>query len=310
MEQKTLIKNHHLLCFSGNMFLLKCHRTTESSDSKVGDLTLVFCRLSYNREKNAFVKAAGGAVVLGGGISSRTDILMCKCVYNCQKRVDTPCILVLKKSENEENSQYSLFTLSSDRLELSLQFRLPYEVRKNVCILRGPAVTWKHAAGVYFISLQTGAVRSVPVQVPYAVFGELPLRKGNVFVLGVQELSTPQSVSRNPGYFIENGHTFDGDIILPHPYISITQCMLILSAEKTECNKVLQSSVVAATSQQQLVYFENGMVKNACELPCEQPNNIQIVDVGRGGSMFVISFQLGHACAVWKETFQVWTNKI
>lgn len=256
-----------------------------------------------------FVKVAEGAVVLGGGISSRTDILMCKCVYNCQKRVDTPCILVLKKSENGENFQYSLFTLSSDRLELCLQFRLPYEMRKNVCILRGPTVMWRHAGGVFFMSLQTGTVRSVPVQVPHAVFGELPLRNGNVFVIEVQELSNTKSVSQNPGYFIENGHTFDGNMIMPHPYISIMQCMLILSAEKTDCNKVLQSAVVAATSQQQLVYFESGMVKNACKLPFEQPNNIQVVDAGRGGSMFVVSFQRGHACAVWKETFQVCKNK-
>lgn len=305
MEQKALITHHHLLCFSGNIFLLKCHRTTESNDSKVGDSTLVFCRLSYNREKNAFVKAAERAVTLGGGISLRTDILMCKCVYNCQKRVNTPCILVLQTCENEEIFEYSLFVLSSDRLELCLQFKLPYEMREKVCILRGPAVMWRRAAGVFFTSPQTGAVRSVPVQVPRAVFGELPLRKGNVFVIGVQELSHTQSGSHNLGYFVENGHIFDGDMILPHPYISITQCTLIISAEISESNKVLQSAVVAATSQQQLVYFENGMVKNACKLPFEQPNNIQIVDVGRGGSIFVVTFEQGHACAVWKETFQV-----
>lgn len=310
MEKKTLITNHHLVSFSGNIFLLKCHRTTESNDSKVGDLMLAFCRLSYNRETNAFVKAAEGAVVVGGGILSQTDILMCKCVYNCQKRVDTPCVLVLKKSDNEENFQYSLFTLSSDRLELCLQFSLLYEMRKDVCILRGPAVMWRHAGGVFIMSVQTGAVRSVPVQVSHAVFGELPVRRGNLFVIGVQELSDTQSVSQNPGYFIENGHTFDGNMILPHPYISITRCMMILSADKSDCNKVLQSAVVAATSQQQLVYFENGLAKNACRLPFEQPNNIQSVDAGRGGSMFVVSFQQGHACAIWKETFQVCKNNI
>uniref|UniRef100_H3D8X2 FA complementation group B n=1 Tax=Tetraodon nigroviridis TaxID=99883 RepID=H3D8X2_TETNG len=291
---KALVTNHHLLCFSGNIFLLKCHQTTDSNDSKAGDLTLAFCRLSYNREENAFVKAAEGAVVLGAGASSRTDILKCKCVYHCRKRVETPCILVLKKGDREDDFQYSLFTLSSDRLELCLQFRLPYRTRKSVRVLRGPAVMWRHAGGVFFTSLQTGAVKSVPVQVPHAVFGELPFRKDST-----------QSVSPNLGYFIENGRTFDGNVILPHPYISITQCMLILSAEKSDCSQVLQSAVVAATSEQQLVYFENGMVKNACKLPFEQPNNIQIIDAGRGGSMFVVSFQQGHACSIWKETFQV-----
>uniref|UniRef100_H2TF09 FA complementation group B n=1 Tax=Takifugu rubripes TaxID=31033 RepID=H2TF09_TAKRU len=284
----------------------------KATDLRVlGDFTLAFSRLSYNRENDVFVKAAEGAAVLSGGISSRADILTCKCVLNYQKRVKTPCILVLKKGEGEKNFQYSLFTLSSDRLELCLEFRLPYELRENVRVLGGPAVMWRQAGDVCFISAQTGAVRRLPVQVQHCVFGELPLCKGNVFVIGGQELSSARCVSPNPGHFIESGHTFDGNMILPQPYISLTQCMLILSTEKTDCNKVVQSAVVVATSRQQLVYFENGVVKNACQLPFEQPNNIQLVDTGRSGSMFVISFQKGHACAVWKETFQIaeqWSN--
>lgn len=303
MEEKVPISAHHLLCFSGNMFLLKCRRITESSGGKVGDLTLAFSRLSYNRENEVFVKAAEGAAVLSGRVSSRADILTCTCVINCQKRVKTPCILVLKKCEGEKNFQYSLFTLSSDRLELCLGFRLPYELRENVRVLGGPAVLWRHAGDVCFISTQTAAVRRLPVQVQHCEFGELPLSKGNVFVIGGQELS-------NPGYFMESGHTFDGNRILPQPYISLTQCMLILSAEKTVCNNVVQSAVVVATSLQQLVYFENGVVKNACQLPFEHPDNIQLVDTGRSGSVFIISFQKGHACAVRKETFQVCKNWI
>lgn len=300
MEEKVPISSHHLLCFSGNIFLFQCRRTTESNDGKVGDLTLVFSRLTYNGGNGVFVEAAEGTVALGGGISTRADILACKCVINCQKRLNTPCILVLKKRESEEHFQYRLFALSSDRLELCLEFRLPYEMRESVRVLGGPAVVWRHAGDVCFISPQTRSVRRLPLQVQHCVFGELPLCKGDVFVIGVQELS-----NTNPGYFIENGHTFDGNMILPHPYVRLTQCMLVLSAEKAECNKVTQSAVVAATSRQQLVYFENGTVKNACQLPFEQANNIQIVDTGRSGSMYVISFQQGNACAVWKATFQV-----
>lgn len=310
MEEKVPIPTHHLLCFSGNIFVLKCRRITESSGGKVGDFTLAFSRLSYKRENDVFVKAAQGAAVLSGRISSRADILTCKCVINYQKRVKTPCILVLKKGEGEKNFQYSLFTLSSDRLELCLEFRLPYELRESVRVLGGPAVMWRHAGDLCVISVQTGAVRRLPVQVQHCVLGELPLCKGDVFVIGGQEVSGARCVSPNPGYFIESGHTFDGNMILPQPYVSLTQCMLILSTEKTDCNKVVQSAVVVATSLQQLVYFENGVVKNACQLPFEQPNNIQLVDTGRCGSMFIISFQKGHACAVWKETFQVCKNCI
>lgn len=291
--------------------MLKCHRTTEPTDGKVGNVTLVFRRMSYNRENNAFVEAAEGAAVLGGGTSARAAILACRCVTSCQKRVKTPCVLVLKKSERKESFHYSLFTLCSDRLELCLKFRLPYEMRReDARVVRGPAVTWRHDGDVFVTSVLTGAAQTLPVQVPRALFGELPLSKGNEFYIGVQELSNTRSVNQNLGFFIESGHTFDGNMILPHPYMSITQCMLVLSAEKTDCGRVLQSAVVAATSQRQLVYFENGMVINACRLPFEQPNNIQIVDTGRSGSMFVVTFQQGHACAVWKETFQVWKKLI
>lgn len=300
MEEKVPMSSHHLLCFSGNIFLFKCRRTTESNDGKVGDLTLEFSRLTYNGEDSVFVDAAAGAVALGGGISTRADILTCKCVINCQKRLNTPCILVLKKRESEKNFQYRLFALSSDRLELCLEFRLPYEMREDVRVLGGPAVMWRHAGDVCVISPQTRSVRRLPLKAQHCVFGELPHCKGDVFVVGGQELS-----NTNPGHFIESGHTFDGNVIVPRPYVRLTQCMLVLSAEKTECNKVIQSAVVAATSRQQLVYFENGMVKNACQLPFEQATNIQIVDAGRSGSMYVISFQQGNACAVWKATFQV-----
>ncbi|XP_035860130.1 Fanconi anemia group B protein isoform X2 [Sander lucioperca] len=152
-----------------------------------------------------------------------------------------------------------------------------------------------------------GEVRQMPIQVSHSVIGELPLHKEHLFVLGLHNLSdqcsnTP-STSQILGYFVESGQVFDGTVILPHPYICITRCILVLSAEKVD--DVLKSAVIAATSNQQLVYFENGIVKDVCQLPFEQPENIQVVNTGRNGCLFVISFHQGHVCAMWKETFQI-----
>ncbi|KAF7665433.1 hypothetical protein LDENG_00143640 [Lucifuga dentata] len=83
----------------------------------------------------------------------------------------------------------------------------------------------------------------------------------------------------------------------------IARCILVLSAEKL--NNVLKSAVVAATFNRQLVYFEEGIVKDICQLPFEAPEDIQVVNTGRNGCLFVVSFDQGHVCAVWKETFQI-----
>ncbi|KAM9346826.1 Fanconi anemia group B protein [Symphorus nematophorus] len=295
-----LYQNPHRLCFSGKIILFNCNATKDSERSE-----LCFCSLSFEREDNRFLKASDGAAVISRKRSSHVDIVKCKCVIHVQKRVNTPCVLVTNKRVN--GFRYSLLTLSSSNsLEPCIEFKLPYEIRETVSILQGPTVLWSHAGSVSYTSLQAGEVRQVPIQLSHTVFGELPLLKGRAFVLGLQNQSE-QPTSQTLGYFVDTGHVFDGAMILPHPYICITRCILVLSAEEVDGDGdgVLKSTVVAATSNQQLVYFENGIVKDLCQLPFEQPENIQVVSTGRNGCLFAVSFLQGHVCAVWKETFQI-----
>ncbi|XP_044072151.1 Fanconi anemia group B protein [Siniperca chuatsi] len=301
-----LYRNLHRLSFCGKIILFNCKRASATNDSERSEL--IFCSLSFEREDNTFLKAADGAVVISKKGSAHVDIVKCKCTINVQKRVATPCVLVTKKSEKGETFQYTLLTVSSsNRLEPCIEFKLPYEMRENVSILHGPTVLWSHEGNVFYTSLLAGEVRKIPIRLSHSVVGELPLHKEQVFVLGLQNLSEQssniQSTSHTLGCFVENGHVFDGTMILPHPYICITRCILVLSAEKMDGG--LKSAVVAATSNQQLVYFENGIVKDTCQLPFEQPENIQVVNTGRNGCLFVISFHQGHVCAVWKETLKI-----
>ncbi|XP_068560950.1 Fanconi anemia group B protein isoform X1 [Cebidichthys violaceus] len=296
----------HRLSLCGKIILFDCKRASATHDSERSEL--IFCSLSFERDVNAFVKAADGATVISRKRSARVDVVKCKCAINVQKRVTTPCVLVTKKSEKGVSFQYSLLTLnSSNRLESCIEFKLPYQMRDNVSILRGPTVVWSHAGNVFHASLQTGEVRQIPIQLSHCVIGELPLHEEQVFVLGLQilpdECSNTHSTGQALGYFVQSGQVFDGNMILPHPYVCITRCILVLSAEKVD--DVLKSAVVAATSNQQLVLFENGIVKDACQLPFDQPENIQVVNTGRNGCLFVISSHQGHVCAMWKETFQI-----
>uniref|UniRef100_A0A673ASB2 FA complementation group B n=1 Tax=Sphaeramia orbicularis TaxID=375764 RepID=A0A673ASB2_9TELE len=210
--------------------------------------------------------------------TAHVDIVKCKCALHVQKRVTTPCILVTKRSKKAQGFKYSLLTLSSsNQLEPCFEFKLPYQLTGDVSIFNGPTVLWTHAGYVYYTSLQAGEVKQIPMH--------------------------DQSTSQTLGYLVQNGQVFDGAVVLPYPYITITHCILVLSAE--EVDGVLKAAVVAATSKQQLIYIEHGIVKDVCHLPFVQPEDIQVVDTGRSGCLFVISFHEGHVCAVWKEKFQV-----
>ncbi|XP_036964704.1 Fanconi anemia group B protein [Acanthopagrus latus] len=298
----------HCLSLAGKLFIFDSKRASVTHDSERSEL--VFRRLSFDREANAFLEAAAAADIISGRRSSHVDILKCKYALNVQQRVTTPCVLVSKKSETGEGFQFSLLTLSSSNLlQPCIEFKLSYQIKEDVYILKGPTVLWSHAGDVFYTSLQAGEVRQIPIQLSHSVAGELPLHTEQVFVLGLQNGPKQRLAIKPPsqtqGYFIENGHVFDGTMILPHPYICLTRCMLVLSAEKVDGDGALKCTLVAATSYQQLVYFENGAVKDICQLPFEQPEEIQVVNTGRNGCLFAVSFHQGHVCAVWKETFQI-----
>lgn len=282
----------HWLSLSGKMILFCLSNTNE----------IVFSSVSFTRGDNVFVRAAEGAAVLGG---AGVDIIKCQCAVNLNTRVTTACVLVAKKSKRGESVRYMLLTLSSSHsLEPCIDFKLPYQIQGRVFILHGPTVLWSHAGHVYYTSLQAGEVRQIPIQLSHCVFGELPIHKEQVFVLGLRNPLKRHATSQTLGYFVETGQVFDGSLLLPHPYISMTRCILVLSAERVDGDERLESVVIGVTSNRQLVYFENGTVKDVCQLPHEEPERVQVVDTGRDGLLFVVSFQQGHVCAVWKETFQ------
>ncbi|XP_034042370.1 Fanconi anemia group B protein isoform X2 [Thalassophryne amazonica] len=289
--------NQHMLSLCGKVTIFSCKRVSD----------LMFCSFSYKHEENRFVRASDGAAVISRKSSTRVVIVKCQCATDLRKRAATQCVLVAKRSQKSESFHYVLLTVGSSGLEPHIEFKLPYRIRDSVSILQGPTVLWSHAGNVFYMSLQAGQVRQIPMQLSHSVCGELPLQKAQIFILGKQNLTKEQVSStvgsQTLGYFLENGDLFDSSMLLPHPYISITQCIIVLSAEKEYSR--LRTAVVAATSKQQLVYFENGIVKDVCRLPFEHPEAIQLANTGRNGCLFVVWFHQGHVCAVRKDTFQV-----
>ncbi|TMS06525.1 Fanconi anemia group B protein [Larimichthys crocea] len=273
MPLGDLCQNPHRLSFSGGVILFNCKPASLINRSE-----LVYCCFSYEQQGNVFLKAAQGAAVISSKTTSaQFDIVKCRCATDVQRRVSTPCVLVTKGSEKKE----------------SFRRACPYSTAPPCC---GPTPVVssirRHRTG--------GEVRQIPIQLSHSVAGELPLHKERrVFVLG-------QSTDQTLGYFVQSGRVFDGSVILPHPYVCVTRCMLVLSADEGDGDgAVLRSEVVAATSNRQLVYFDDGVVKDVCQLPFEQPEDVQLINTGRNGCLFVVSFHQGRVCAVWKETFQV-----
>uniref|UniRef100_A0A3B3ZNB1 Uncharacterized protein n=1 Tax=Periophthalmus magnuspinnatus TaxID=409849 RepID=A0A3B3ZNB1_9GOBI len=294
--------HHHLVSSCGK--LIYFHKQGSSgTDSERGEV--LFSRLSFKREDNLFLNEANGVAVISTSKGSHLEIIKCRCALHTQKRVIVPCVLVAKHSKKLDDFHYSLLCLTnSNQLEPCLKFKLPYKVKEDVCILEGPTLMWSHADHVWYTSLQTGVVKQIPFHMSRTAIGELPLNRG-LFVLGLLSVSeSDQEVSSQTcGYFIQDEQKFDGNLVLPHPYISITCCLLVLSAIKTD--DVLKTSLVVATSNQQLLYVENGVVKDVCQLPFTQPEDIQLVNTGKNGDLFVISFSDSHVCAVWKDTLSV-----
>ncbi|XP_076025962.1 Fanconi anemia group B protein [Genypterus blacodes] len=286
------------LSLGGKVMLFKV--PTERSPTNV-----TFCSFSFKREDSAFLKTADGAAVVGRKGLCPAVVVICKSVTDVRRRVRAPYVLVAKRMQKGANVQYSLLMLSSsNELETCVEFKLPYEMGDNVAILQGPTVLWTHEGDVFYSTLHTGEVKQISTQFSHIIFGELPLHKGQIFALGLpKDNSRDRSNTSILGLIVEEGHFFDGGLIIPHAYMCITQCLLVLSAKKVD--SVLKCAAVAATSNRQLVYFEDGIVKNVCQLPFEEPQLIQVVHTGRNGSLFAITFAHDHVCAVWKATFEV-----
>uniref|UniRef100_H2MU59 FA complementation group B n=1 Tax=Oryzias latipes TaxID=8090 RepID=H2MU59_ORYLA len=266
---------------------------------------LLLRKLVFEPDRNRFVNAAQGSAVIGRKASACVNIVKCTCAVDVQRRVRTACVLVTRRTGKADAFKYSLLTVSSsDQLEPRVEFKLSYQMTDRVSILQGPTVMWIHDSCIFYTSLQAEGVRQIPISMSSCVFGELPLCKPQAFIIGQPEGgANNQPTSSTLAYLVGDGQVFDGTMILPHPYVGITESILVLQADRADA--VLKCNLVAATSSKQLVYFENGIAKDACPLPFEQAEDIQVADLGRNGTLFVLSFRRGNVCAVWKDTFQV-----
>lgn len=244
--------------------------------------------------------------------SADVDVVHCSTAVDVRKKVVAPCILLKQWKRKASCYSYKLITFSSPtKAELHVKFNSHYELQDGVTIFQGPSVLWRHENTVYFASAQTSEVRNIPIQMSIVFLGELC---GKVILLGLQthlkeEANCQIRVhddNKIVGYSIEDGKIFNGTCFIPNAYSSVVQCALVVSAMEVKGH--MKVNMVAATNKKQLVCFENGNLKDVCQLPFEEPECIKFANIGNSGLLFVVSFSQGNVCAVWNDTFQVTSN--
>lgn len=288
-----------MVTLMGEVLVFHCKYSTSKSSE------VTFWRTSFREDLGVFSNNDDKKVILFKSTSRGVNIVKCGTAVNIKTGQKVP--LVLLKICKKGAFKYMLLSLSiTNKADIHVEFSLPYELDGVVSVLRGPTLLWSHQDIIFYTSSQTDGVREVPFCMKVIFVGDLPLNHNNLVVLGspvVQKQQIKTDMDNKPAlYFIEDGRTFRGDCLIPDIYHSVVSCLMVLNVK--EINGALRSSLVAATSRKQLVYFENGLPEEMCVLPFEDPQSIRTIQTGTD-CLIIISFKHGNVCAVWKETFMV-----
>ncbi|MBN3320496.1 FANCB protein, partial [Atractosteus spatula] len=220
---------------------------------QVSGSELRFRRTAFQQSTGRFSVTSQGSALVSTDAKS-VDILCCSSALDVKSGLVVPCVLLKQYKRKKACFQYTLFTLNS-----------PSSLEPQM----------NHEETVYWTSLQAGKVTPVPVLFSSVCFiGEVAVGIQDIIILGTQTSAAEQPVMFL-GYLLGAGRSFDGAWLLPHEYNSVVTCLLVVAAE--EINGEIKTRVVAATSKNQLVWFEDGAPKEVCLLPFEQPQTIHTV---------------------------------
>lgn len=272
-----------MLAFGGGVLVFQ----SKTFGTKARSSEVSFCRFSFNQDSQTFSIKERNTIHKDS--SAEIEIIHCCAALDRQKRQKVPCVLLRLCKKRASAFKYMLYSICTD-VKLHVEFALMHEVRDRISILQGPTLIWRHENVVYHASLKDGGVKEVQIPLEVDFMHELPRK-------------IVPSKAQNVLYLIEDAQILDAACLVADAYRFVLQCMMVLSAE--DVDGVLKSTVLAATSMKQLVYFEDGLPRDVCVLPYERPLDIQILHTLNNECLIAVSFDQGHVCAVWKDTFQV-----
>uniref|UniRef100_H3A7A2 FA complementation group B n=1 Tax=Latimeria chalumnae TaxID=7897 RepID=H3A7A2_LATCH len=281
-----------LVAFNGGLLTYNTLGAVQGEDAKKA--AFHFRRMNFCSDTGTFVESFSGKFNLRRG-DSTIEVLRCSCISDSRTGQTVPCLLLRKfKTKRSTNKYFILLLHTSNKIEHLMS----------------------QGETVFYVSLHTPTVLSVPVDFSSIKWiGELAGE--GIVVLGSRkalwsEASEGHQFPKSDevawgseliGYSIKNKRTINGACFFPHAYSAFVTCVSICTAE--EVGSVLRTSVVAATCRKQLIWFQDGVSKDVCQLPFEEPCEIQRATVGRGSHVWVVSFKASGVCAVWEDSWKV-----
>ncbi|NXG34044.1 FANCB protein, partial [Dromaius novaehollandiae] len=308
-------EQEQVLSYNGEVLIFQLSKTkhVEGAAGKITKLSVR--RMVFDRDTKLFIQKSSGLFSMHGN-HLEIEMICCSCTTDCRSGIILPCILMKKKKRKNVLKYLLLLLHSSNQFEQSFHFKLDYELKEDIRLFTGPSVLWRHANKLYYISSDACTILSAPVQLSSIVWaGEI--EDEGVVVLGIRTACLPESEDEQEfstsdgaiwgneffGYAIETHKMITGTCFMPHAYSRVVSSICV--CKKEVLKKQLRISVVAVTHKNQLIFFQDGLPRGVCELPCEKPCSIKTAVTSSNDLLFIVSFASGNTCAIWRDSFQV-----
>ncbi|XP_069706060.1 Fanconi anemia group B protein [Phaenicophaeus curvirostris] len=306
-----MLVGEQFLSYNGEVLLFWLSNPKHVEGTADKTMNLCVRRMVFNRDTKLFVQKSSGVFSMRAS-HLKIEIICCSCTTDSRTGIILPCILMKKQKHNNVVKYLLLLLHSSNQFEQSFHFKLDYELKEDIRLFTGPSVLWRHANKLFYVSSKTCTVLSAPIQLSSVVWtGEIE-NEGAV-VLGVRtaclsdsededEFSTSDKAiwgSEFFGYAIETQKMQSGTCFMPHAYSRVVSSVYVCKNETLE--KQLRISLVAVTHKNQLIWFQDGLPKDVCELPYEKPCTVKTAVTSTNDLLFIVSFASGNICVVQRR---------
>ncbi|CAN2387689.1 Fanconi anemia [Pristimantis euphronides] len=306
----TLIPNNgRVIAYNGQIVTFQTLQNKNSLDPAEKNI-LAFSRKVFNSETGQFLEMSSGEYSIPAS-KSTLELACVSCVADSRSGIKLPCVLLrtCKRKSNGSSRLIALLLHSSNELEPYLKFRVDSETMEDVHITDGPTILWRQHERLLYVSSLTSDVLTAPINIS-AVLWTGTIEEGTC-VLGITSMrlaGTDLSASSLPNstlqgkefilYCIENQKVVPGSCLLPHAYSSVLQYLEVCKMQNV--NNRYETSAIGVSSTQ-LIWFHNGVPKQVCQLPSENPSKLQVAYMRQADILCVLSFPSGNACGIWKD---------
>ncbi|KAM3933295.1 Fanconi anemia group B protein [Leptodactylus fuscus] len=305
---ETLCNNGPAVAYNGQIITFQVRQQRNSSDRAEKNV-LTFSRKAFNPDTGQFMETSGGEYVTSS--KSTLELACVRCVADARTGIKLPCILLKTCTRKSSGSSRLILLLlhQSNELEPYLKFKVDMEILEDVYIADGPTILWRQHERLHYVSSLTSEVVTAPINIS-AILWAGTIEEGTC-ILGITTVrldsrhltssSLPNRALQGKEfilYCLENQKVMPGSCLVPHAYASVLRCLEVCMMQSV--NGRYETSAIAVSGKQ-LIWFQNGVPKQVCQLPSENPSKIQVAYTSQADVLCVVSFSSGDACGIWKD---------